>query len=341
MKVHSCNFKGQSKSLVVIYDKNSDEIDGNVKRSAKNAVNLGNFEYRLLHKWSQTQQRCIYALVYKKTEAASKANVDAFKNWEGENAWELVPSYSFIPQFREVPASYLRIAKKFEEALSLYATVVPSKLLTNVVQDLCLQRQKLQENRPENRETVDKGILSVINKLLEIENSYKKEVKQEVQRNDFSYTHLKEPLKELGFIAKDTIEHCSICQYGKSFLDMYFYKDGGGLVSCGMIQSQEQQIVSGVTEFKVDQNLKICFGQMFADMVKVGATLSYEALTRGVVIDKVVVYGLLTNYSTEQAYPMRYTIDFNKEASNIVVGNEINAVKAFVGVLQLLQQLTN
>ena len=74
---------------------------------------------------------------------------------------------------------------------------------------------------------VKRDILSVIDKLMEVGNFYKKDVNREMQRNDFLYIHLKELLKELGFIVKANIKQCSICRYGKSMLDMYFYKDSG------------------------------------------------------------------------------------------------------------------
>ena len=48
--------------------------------------------------------------------------------------------------------------------------------------------------------------------------------------------------------------------------------------------------------------MKTCFAQIFADMVRVGTSLVYDALIRGVVVDKIIVYGLLTNYKTGLAY---------------------------------------
>ena len=64
----------------------------------------------------------------------------------------------------------------------------------------------------------------------------KEQVSREIQRNDFSFEHMKESLNNLGF----TMEQCSICQYGKSVVDMYFYKDDGGMIKCAVIvESQD------------------------------------------------------------------------------------------------------
>lgn len=67
-----------------------------------------------------------------------------------------------------------------------------------------------------------------------------------------------------------------------------------------------------VAEFKIDENLKTCFAQIFADMVRVGTSLVYDTLIRAVV-DKIMVFGLLTNYEMGLAYPMKYDVDFTKD----------------------------
>ena len=40
-------------------------------------------------------------------------------------------------------------------------------------------------------------------------------------------------------------------------------------------------------------------------MARVVTSLAYEALIRGQVVDRITVYGLLTNYKTRRAYPMK------------------------------------
>ena len=64
----------------------------------------------------------------------------------------------------------------------------------------------------------------------------------------------------LNVIEKLTMEQCSICQYGKSVVDMYFYKDDGGMIQCAVVKGQDVEneqhvgIVGGVTEFKIDEH---------------------------------------------------------------------------------------
>jgi len=64
-----------------------------------------------------------------------------------------------------------------------------------------------------------------------------------MQRNDFSFEHVKGPLNDLGFIVKGSMEQC----YGKSLVHMYFYKDtnGGGIVNCALVQGQHDAMEMG------------------------------------------------------------------------------------------------
>lgn len=85
---------------------------------------------------------------------------------------------------------------------------------------------------------------------------------KEVQRNDFCYTHLKPALEELNFITKPTIDHCDACLFGKSILDLYFYRNSRGVISSGIIQ----KIIGEVVEFKSDSvDMKTHYPQAFAD----------------------------------------------------------------------------
>ena len=330
MKQNNCNFK--KPGTVVTLTKKA--VPPKLRTSASS------YDYQLLHKWKENQPRCLYALLHKTSEAASKVNIEVFKDSSGENAFQFIPSHSLIPSFQRVPFSalYKSVETKFHEALCLYSTVVPSRLLGDVRKDL----QELQSKQC--LKIVEKGISNVIKTLTDIEDYYKKQVSREMQRQDFSFHHVKGPLNDLGFIVKGSVEQCSICQYGKSLVDMYFYKDGGGIANCALVQGQpdemeseqHESIVGGVTEFKIDENLNTCFAQIFADMVRVGTSLVYDALIRGVVVDKIIVYGLLVNYKTRLAYPMKYDVDFTKDKTVIFVGGEVDAVKAFMGIVHIM-----
>ena len=138
-------------------------------------------------------------------------------------------------------------------------------------------------------------------------------------------------LQELGFIPKPTIEQCDICVHGKSLMDMYFYKDGGAVVKSAIIRKFEDLedndsdgdnsgVVGGVAEFKCSGNLKTHYAQTFADMIRVGSLLTHNALVRGTIIDKIVVFGLITSYETGLAVVTKYYVDFLKEETVFYVG---------------------
>ena len=71
-------------------------------------------------------------------------------------------------------------------------------------------------------------------------------------------------------------------------------------------------------------------------MIRVGSLLTQDALVRGIIIDKIVVFGLLTNYETGLAIVMKYFVDFLKEETAFYVGEEINAVRAFIGIIRTI-----
>ena len=291
----------------------------------------------------------IYALLHKSTEPASKVTIDAFTDSLGENARQFVPPYSFIPKEVSNHILYKNVETKFHEALFLYSAVVPWGLIDNINTDLRIQYKHCSEmvgegQSKERVEMVGQGILDVIEKLTYIEKHYKKQVDREIQRNDFSYEHMKESLHDLGFVVKGSMEQCSICLYGKSLVDMYFYKDNAG-IRCAVLQTQDEavenneehvSIIGGVTEFKIGEGVKTCFAQIFADMVRVGTSLAYEALITGEIINKITVYGLLVNYKTKLGYSMKYEVDFTIDQNSILFGSEIDAVKAFMGIIQTM-----
>lgn len=77
---------------------------------------------------------------------------------------------------------------------------------------------------PEMMEDVLGSCYKLLDKLSDMESTYRKDVNKETQQNDFCYEHLKVTLKELGFLPKPAIKHCDICTFGKSMMDLYFYK---------------------------------------------------------------------------------------------------------------------
>ena len=90
------------------------------------------------------------------------------------------------------------------------------------------------------------------------------------------------------------------------------FKDVEHVVTASVIRKLEDDkievtrgkegVVGGVTEFKNDV--------IFADMIRVGANLTFDALLTGQLIEKICVYGLLVNYATRCAVIMKYYVNF-------------------------------
>ena len=323
------------------------------------------FEYKLVHGWKDYHPWCTYVMVHHSTEPASKVKPDIFKG-SVRQTLENVSNEALVPIIDTVPAQYSGIATKFEEAVYLYSSVIPSAFLEDMISMLQVQgkqlklvKEKMEDTDVAKAETV-KSIESVRNhnfelleRVVDIDRRYKMEVSKETQRNEFCFKLMSDVLTRLNFVCKPSIETSTACLFGKSLMDMYFYKNGGGsIVSAGIVKKLEgagararttshgEAVISAVAEFKCEaSNMKVHYAQTFADMVRVGSLLAYDALTRGKLIDKVVVYGLLTNYTTKLATVFKYYINFTNDESVFLIGQEMNAVKAFVGIVQALDNI--
>ena len=304
-----------------------------IQQSLGRWSNAKNFQYQLQHKREDHSPHCIYAMVHHTTDPASKVTLEMFTHHSGERAWKLTSTKNLIPTASPFPVTYEAIAKKFDEAIYLYSSVVPSVLVTDLKRDVNSQLSQLklkQDSDKAIQDTID-FCYNMLGKLNEIDFIYQKNINKEVQRNDICYQHIKESLDRLGFISKTSIDHCDICKFGKSLMDLYFYKDCGATVNSAIIKKLEEDDYGDFTEYN--------YAQIFADMVRVGSLLARDALVRGTIIDKIMVFGLLTNYTTKTCTVTKYYVDFIKEETIIYVGEEINAVKGFVGIVQAMNNL--
>ena len=114
------------------------------------------------------------------------------------------------------------------------------------------------------------------------------------------------------------IEHSEFSVYGKSLLDLYFYiGDSGDIVKSPVIrkledhddggQGKDYGVVCGLAEFKLQTgSLKMHCSQIFADTIRIGSLLAVNALARGKIIDKVVVYDLLLDYKNTLGFVIKY-----------------------------------
>lgn len=338
------------------------DLDAQMQASFKTWTKNSTFSYQLCHKWVVDRPLCIYALLHPVTEGASRVKLDIFRDYVGENGWQFVPIQGLIP-CGDIPDVYRNLASKFAEAMRLYSSVVPLALLSDIKKDLNFQTSLVESKLDVGQvggteaeqvlQSIYRGNLKLLQKMAEMECIYGKPVNKEIQRNDFCFQHVKRPLNDLGFITKSTIEQCNICLFGKSLIDLYFYKDKGTTVNSAIIKALDEDqhasdheelknditnhegIICGVTEFK-SEDVKVHLAQMFADLVRVGSLLVYNSLIRGRLVDKVVVYGLLANYNTGYAYITKYYVDFTKNTSVIYVGDETDAIKGFVGIVRAM-----
>lgn len=282
-------------------------------------------------------------MLHQSTEAASKAKFELF-----ENNVRYVQNTPLVPMAIPVPPLYRHLQTKFLEALA-YSSVLPAGLLGDIVRDFEVQKATFDVNYSNfaiNQDTTkflkhvhtyNEQSGKTLSRLVELHHSYQKQVSKEIQRNDFCYTHLKPALDELNFITKPTIDHCDACLFGKSIMDLYFYKQSHEVISSGIVK----KVVGGVAEFKSDSgDMKTHYAQAFADAVRVGTLLAFNALKMGQVIDEVIVYELLANYKTCYGHVIKYHVNFCTDTSTFSIGEEMNAVNVLVSIVQAIDNTT-
>lgn len=65
-------------------------------------------------------------------------------------------------------------------------------------------------------------------------------------------------------------------------------------------------------------------------MIRIGSLLAVNPLAWGRIIDKIMVYGLLLDY-----------YNFITDESVFFIGDEINAVKGFIGIVRAIKNATS
>ena len=315
------------------------------------------FDYKLVHGWREHQPWCIYVMTHSTTEP----KLETFQT-ENKTSFENVTNDDILTILDTVPSEYQKVVDKFEDAINLFNRVVPSDCLSQIRSDLkhlsdCFDtaKQKVKGGsieKPEMIEVFDalkSKNVQLLEKVLDMESNYRIDITKEIQRNDICYQLLSDPLSKLNYICKPSIENSDICLFGKSLLDLYYYKDGGSTINATVLKRYETEVdvvmqsasvigngvVGGLAEFKVEGTCKFqqC-SQTFADLVRVGTLLANNTLMRGRLVEKLIVYGLLINYNTKLAIIMKYYVNFNRDESVFLIGEEVNATKAFTSVLK-------
>ena len=332
-----------------------DDLDQGMRKSFALFTEKNSFMYRLVHSWRERHPWCIYVMYHEDTEPASKAKVDIFKG-----AVENAANDTLVSFRTPIPLKYQHLAARFDEALSLYSSVVPTEVLDKIVDGVSEHDRQLELLMQKfNSETIKKadvlefitlaraGNLEIFKKVLNIKQQYQVNVTKEIQRNDFCYDLVNGILNKLGFACKKSLEHKKICLHGKSQMDFCFYKDVEHVVTASVIRKLEDDkievtrgkegVVGGVTEFKNDA-APSHYGQVFADMVRVGANLTFDALLTGRLIEKICVYGLLVNYATRCAVIMKYYVNFATDETVFLVGREVDAVRGLIAIVEAMEK---
>ena len=319
------------------------------------------FDYKLVHGWKVHQPWCIYVMVHSTTEPASKAKLETFQS-EKTKSFENVTNDDIVTIVDTVPSQYQKVVDKFEDAINLFSCVVPSDCLSQIRCDLkhlsnCFDsaRQKVKGGRIEAPQVIEVfdalklEKLQLLEKVLDMEGEYRVDITKEIQRNDFCFQLLRDPLSKLNYICKPSIENSDVCLFGKSLMDLYYYKESGSTINAAVLKKYETDIdvamqsacvmsdgvVGGIAEFKLEGTSRSQqYSQTFADLVRVGTLLANDTLMRGRLVEKLIVYGLLINYKTKLAIIMKYYVNFDRDESVFLIGEEVSATKAFISVLK-------
>ena len=346
--------KGNQTDTILSIDKK--DLDRPIQESISIWTTEERFEYKLVYKCESYQPHCVYVMTHSKTEAASRFQSDRFSKALENNICKSVCNDRLIP-LSDVLPEYNELAIAFEECLEIYSSVIPTSLLSGVRKQLRMatcefESRMAQQMDPEGLRAMLTSChlqnLKLLEELANIECNYQIDITKEVQKNEICYKRTKAALNKLDIISKENIEHCEFSIFGKSLVDLYFYKDSGGIVKSAVIkmledcddgaQGEDYGIVCGLAEFKVQKGIfKAHYAQIFADMSRVGSMLAVSALKRGKIIDKIVVYGLLLDYKNTMGLVIKYCVNFNTDESVFFVGEEVNAVKGFVAIVRAIK----
>ena len=338
-------------------EKLSDPVRQSLERVGKHIWSSdGEVAFRCVHAWSGDRKRCIYVMQYNMTIPASSVT---WKNWM---EWGCNISYvqieDIFPSIRDpFPPLYNSLAHLFKYSVEKYKKVLPSDIVNPVFTCFEAHLQQADEmlaatNYKDAHHYVKrcKTETSELVKQLRIEKErYEVPCKKEVQRSLICYELMKQPLDDLGYIVKDTTDSNTVCLFGKSNMDMLFYKNKVSTINAALIKGVDNDegeggcgVIGGVTEFKTQSShMKSHYPQIFADMVKLTTLRVMDVLETGIVIDKVEIYGLLIDQSSTYSRVMKYCMNFCSNESRFYVCNhDQHCSDAFVSVIKRLDELS-
>ena len=254
-------------------------------------------------------------LYHAKTEAASKAPLNRFSTPEGDNGWKMVGNADIVSLKTDVPSDPL-YKSLFNNFLST-ESFVQAQLVHDVQQHSSWIANEQDAILAQMKKKVVSGDVTAVDLMMEmlafpsirtvseklaLVLTHTTKPEKEVELNQLQYQIIKNDLSNLGFLVKTSIDQNDFCMFGKSLPDLYFYKDhSGNIVKAGLLKKicsnefeelgdEEICTVGGVVEFKIGSDVKKFYPQMFADMVRLGCYLTYNALVCGNIIDSIQIF---------------------------------------------------
>ena len=97
------------------------------------------------------------------------------------------------------------------------------------------------------------------------------------------------------------------------------------------------EITGGTVEFKITigEDYSSHFPQAIANMIRVASNLIVNALTTGKIVQTVKIYGMLVSYNKAKCVPLKYYIDFEKNATEILIGESESFSDIFITLYAL------
>ena len=169
----------------------------------------------------------------------------------------------------------------------------------------------------------------------------------ELQRNKHFLNEISRIAAKEKIVVDKTLPHDDFSIYGKSQPDATMYRSNGGycrgstVTAAAITTTALFEVVGGTVEFKNEEvhnkseNSKPVL-QAFANMVRVAGFLLKKALSKGKIIEKINIYGLLISHENIFSVPLRYYIDLSIKSTIFMKGEEIDRNEALAQIMTIL-----
>jgi len=164
-------------------------------------------------------------------------------------------------------------------------------------------------------------------------------INYELPHNQRFFERLCEAGEKIGFVVSKTLPQDIMTVYGKSRPDVSIYRDEGRFISGkavtgAILSEQSYSVISGgaieLKNYEVHhKNIESPeVAQAVANMIKLAGFLCLKALKKGVIVEKITIFGLLVSHKSRYCIPLKYTSMCNSDVTTVMVGDEILLPKA-------------